>query len=77
MSSIIANHSKSKYVFLIKFFITRTTISGIYATVQTYTTKIITITARPTIIHYSAYNLLVSDNFYSLDSPKLRTRNLS
>ena len=30
-----------------------------------------------TIIRYSAYNLFVSANLYSLDSHNLRTRNLS
>ena len=45
--------------------------------IQTYTTIILTITARPTFIRYSAYNVLVSDNFYLLDFHKLRTCNLS
>ena len=47
------------------------------ATIQTYTTITITITACPTLIRYSAYNLIVSDNFYSLDSHELLKRNLS
>ena len=39
----------------------------LYATVQTYTTIMITATAWLIIIRYLAYNLFVSASFYSLD----------
>ena len=66
MCSLIVNQSKNKYVF---YFHLNSLYYSHYlcATVQTYTITIITITACPTIIRYSAHNLVVSINFYSLE----------
>ena len=69
-------HTHNKYVFY--FHLNYLYYShGLCVTVQTYTTISITIAACPTIIRYVAYNLFVIDNFYSLDSHNLQTRNLS
>ena len=83
MSSLIENQSKNKYVFQVHlnfllFALLLCQCLNLYNNNYNYNNlSDTTILNHNSFVRYSTYNLVVSDNFYPLDSHELPTRNLS